>query len=178
MRQAIPTLKVREPRIKTFVAARMRLGARWTDAFILNVSSRGLLVRSSELLDRGTYVELRRDDKVIVARVVWRSGSCAGLRAQDRVPLEAIVTSAASRPALREAVAVPYDRRRPNGRPREHEQERSRLRGRAMEFISVAIVGAMLSITLFSIVAETLDQPFARVRSALIGQASLPAESK
>ena len=87
--------------MKVCIPARLRLGAQWTDAFILNVSSRGLLIQSTEAVERGMYVEVRRDNQVIIGRIVWRSGSRAGLRSQDRVPLEAIVTAGAARSAAR-----------------------------------------------------------------------------
>ena len=176
IRQAFPSLRPREPRIKVCVPARMRVGDAWTDAFILNVSSRGLLIHSSEPVERGMYLELRRGNQVIVARVVWRSGSCAGLRAQDRVPVEAMVTSGAVRPASREEAAD--CERRGRAPSREEEHEHSRLRGRSLEFAFVGLVGALLSVAAFALVAEALAQPFVRVGAALSGQASLPADSR
>ena len=175
--QPFPSLRPREPRIKTFIPARMRLGARWTDVFILNLSSRGCQIRSSEPVDRGTYVELRRGDQAIVARVVWQSGSRAGLRTQDRVPVEAIVTSAAGKSDRPEGPPAIERRERPRGRIAQA-HERSRLRGRAWEFAGVAVVGATLSIAVVSLVAEVLAQPLAKVGVALSGQASLPSDSR
>jgi hypothetical protein len=177
MSSAFPLLRVREPRMKVCIPARLRLGAQWTDAFILNVSSRGLLIQSSGAVERGMYVELRREDQVIIGRIVWRSGSRAGLRAQDRVPLESIVTAGAVR-SKKASSPLPSaaDRRRSPRRDQQH--ARSRLRGRAMEFASVAAVGGVLSIAAVSLVAEAVTQPFAKVRNALSGQASLPVDSR
>lgn len=181
VRQAFPSLKTREPRVRTFVPARMLLGARWADAFILNVSSRGLLIQSAESLERGAYIELRRGDQVIIARVVWRVGSRAGLRAQDRVPIEAIVTTRgqrADRAADGATDPVGSDRRPEPRHDQTHRHDRSRLRGRAIEFTSVALIGATLSFAVFSLVAEALADPLSKVRTALSAQASLPADSR
>jgi hypothetical protein len=170
----LPALKAREPRISVVVPARLRVGARWSDACILNISARGLLVRSADKAERGSYVELRRGDQVIIGRVMWRSGSRLGLRAQDRVPVEAIVTSKLALCRAQPAQdAVPVERRRV---PRTH--ERSRLRTRAMEFASIAAIGVTLSVAVASTVAAAVTNPLTRVRAALAGQASLPADSR
>src|SRR3954447_1683809 len=171
---AFPALKAREPRINVVVPARVRVGARWSDACILNISSRGLLIRSPERADRGSYVELRRGDQVIIGRVVLRSGARLGLRAQDRVPVEAIVTSKLAQCRAQPTEdGLPVERRRVR---RAHEQ--SRLRGRAMEFASIAAIGATLCVAVASTVAAAVTDPFTRVRSALTGQAAVPADSR
>lgn len=168
------SFKPRETRINVVVPARLRLGARWSDACILNVSARGVLIHTREAAERGSYVELRRGEQVIVGRVMWRSGSRVGLRAQDRVPVEAIVTSKGSE-ALRLCASqvAPIERRRtPRG------SGESRLRGRAMEFVSVAVIGAGLSIAVVSMMAEALAHPLSQVTGALGGQAPLEADSR
>src|SRR3954454_9192980 len=81
----------RELRRRVMLQARMRTGVTWSDAYILNVSSRGLLINFSRSVLQGSTVELWHGDHVIVARVVWRKGTRAGLRAEDRVPIEEIV---------------------------------------------------------------------------------------
>jgi hypothetical protein len=176
IRPAFPSLRVREPRMKVCVPARLRLGAQWTDAFILNVSSRGLLLQSTETVERGMYVELRRDEQVIIGRIVWRSGSRAGLRAQDRVPLESIVTAGAARSKASQRLPTAADRRR-SPRP-DHQHERSRLRGRSVEFAFFAAIAVLMSVAAVSLIAQAVAHPFARVRTALVGQASLPADSR
>ena len=161
-------LKSREPRINVVVPARLRMGASWSDACILNVSSRGVLIHAPQPPQRGSYVELRRGDQVIIGRVMWCKGSRAGVRAQDRLQVEAIVTRKAA-----QALRLTAD----NGRPVERRRsarahERSRLRGRLFEFASVAAVGAMLSIALVSLVSRAVAEPLSRVQTALEGQAS------
>lgn len=162
-------------RISVVVPARMRLGARWSDACILNISSRGLLIHTREPAERGSYIELRRGDQVIVGRVMWRSGSRVGLRSQDRVPVEAIVTSKVSE-ALRLCAAqpAPAERRKT---PRTPAVE-SRMRGRAMEFISVGVIAVSFSVAVVSLVADGLARPLSKVRLALGDQASLSSDSR
>src|SRR5215213_8031992 len=88
----------RELRRKVVMPARLRVGSGWANACILNISSRGLMIRSTGAGVPGSVVELRRGDQVILARVVWRHGSRAGLRAEDHLPVEEILslTQAAS----------------------------------------------------------------------------------
>ena len=72
--------------------ARMRASTGWTDACILNVSSRGLLINASATgAVTGSEVELRHGAHVIVAEVVWRKGTRAGLRTDQRVPVDEIM---------------------------------------------------------------------------------------
>lgn len=156
------------------VPARLRMGSSWSDACILNVSSRGVLIHVPQPPQRGSYVELRRGDQVIIGRVMWSKGSRAGLRAQDRVPVEAIVTNkTASGLRLTAPGGAPVERRRA---PRRHEQ--SRWRGRAFEFVSITLAGAILSVLLVSAMSRAVAEPLSRVRTALSGQASLSADSR
>ena len=167
-------LKSREPRINVTVQARLRIGASWSDACILNVSSRGVLIHAPQPPQRGSYVELRRGDQVIIGRVMWSKGSRAGLRAQDRVPIEAIVTSKAAEGLRLTAPGHRAVERRRTART----NELSRWRARAFEFASIAALGAVLSITLVSVVSRAVAEPLSRVRTALSGQASLAADSR
>lgn len=147
------------------VPARLRIGANWSDACILNVSSRGVLIHVPQPPQRGSYVELRRGDQVIIGRVMWSKGSRAGLRAQDRVPVEAIVTNTSAQELrLTAPGGTPVERRRV---ARTYEQ--SRWRSRVLEFASIAALGAVLSITLVSVVSRAVAEPLSRVRTALSG---------
>jgi PilZ domain-containing protein len=152
--------KPRELRRRVVVPARLRHGAAWTDACILNVSTRGLMIHTGRQISTGTQVEVRRGDHVIIARVVWRDGGRAGLFAEDRVPVEEIMTLGQS-PTL-QLTAGPAERRR-NPRP----QERSRLQGRAMEFAAVVAIGAFLAVAGLSMVQSAFARPLAMVSAAL-----------
>src|SRR4051794_1216719 len=78
----------REMRRRVVLPARLRSSAGRTDTCILNISSRGLLIHSARTGPQGSKVELCRGDLAIVACVVWQDGARAGLRTEDRVPVE------------------------------------------------------------------------------------------
>ena len=65
--------------------ARMRSASGWSDACILNLSSRGLLVYSNGTANPGSFVEVRRGGQLVVARVVWRENQRIGLSSSDAV---------------------------------------------------------------------------------------------
>ena len=144
--------------------ARLRSGAAWTDACILNVSSRGMLIHTSRAIPQGSVVELRRGIYVIEARVMWRKGARTGLRAEDRVPVDDILLLGQS-PALQLTAADPrFVERRTRPRP---DRRDSRLRGRAFEFASVALIAAVLAAGAPAMVEQAMAKPIAAVRAAL-----------
>jgi hypothetical protein len=154
----------RELRRRVVLPARMRHGGSWSDACILNVSSRGLLIHTSRQAPAGTEVELRRGDHVIVARIVWRDGAKVGLESEDRVPIEDIMTLGQSRAFQLTAGPVPFERRKA---PRAHDHQR--LRGRIMEFAGVVAVGASLAGAALILVEEAFARPLAMLQVALAG---------
>jgi hypothetical protein len=143
----------------------MRSDSGWSDACILNISSRGLLVRSGRPAVRGSVIELRHRDYAIVGRVVWSDGAHAGLQAEERVPVEQIL-SFSQAPSL-QLTAVngrPVERRK---RPRSHED--NRVRGRLFEFSAVAILAALVAGFAFDLVHDALSRPFQQVQAVLGG---------
>jgi hypothetical protein len=84
-------MKAREPRRRVVVPARLNAGPRWVDAVVLNISSRGMLVRSDTAISVGTYVDLRRGGQVIIGRAVWTDGNQFGVRSQDTINIEALL---------------------------------------------------------------------------------------
>lgn len=154
--------KPRELRRRVVLPARLRNGASWSDACILNLSSRGLMIQSARAGDEGTLLELRRGDHVIVARVVWRSGAKAGLRAEERIPVEEILTVAQSSEFQLRAVDGKNDRRKV---PRS--AEKSRQHGRAIEFAGVIVIATSLAGAALTIVEQAFATPLAAVETAL-----------
>jgi len=69
----------------------LKQGVSWADICIRNMSSRGLLVQGRSPPDPGTYVEVRRGEHIIVARVVWSNGQEFGLQTQDQLHIDAIL---------------------------------------------------------------------------------------
>jgi hypothetical protein len=159
-RRSSRSQKSRELRRRVVLPARIRHGASWSDACILNLSSRGLLIHTSRPAPTGSQIELRRGDHSIVARVVWRDGAKAGLRAEDRVPIEEIVTLGQSQ--VLQLTASGQERRK-SPRP----DDRRRLRGRALEFASVVVIGASLAGGAVLLVEEAFSRPLAMVQAAL-----------
>jgi hypothetical protein len=140
------------------------MGAQWTDACILNISSRGLMIHSARSAAEGSFIELRRGDHVIVARVVWRDGARVGLRSDDRLPVEEIMSLSQSQ-ALRLTASsgVSVDRRK---------QARAapvdaRLRGRAIEFIGVIAITVSLAIGVWTMAEQAFATPLEKVAAAL-----------
>ncbi|HEX6785386.1 MAG TPA: PilZ domain-containing protein [Sphingomicrobium sp.] len=154
----------RELRRRVLIPARIHSSARWTDACILNISSRGLLIQSSRLGAEGSLVELRRGDHVIVARVVWRDGTRAGLQSEDRVPVEEIMSQSASgnlRLVASEGAII--DRRQSRRAP----QLDARLRGRALEFIGIIAILSVFAAAVWTMAQQALHRPLAQVEAAL-----------
>ena len=114
---------------------------------------------------QASMVELRRGQHVIVARVVWRDGSRAGLRSDDRLPVEEIL-SLSQAPALGLTVGSAFVERRHQPR-RDH--ERNRWRSRWLEFASVAVLGGGLALALFGMVEQALARPMEAIRTVLAG---------
>ena len=110
----------------------------------------------------GREVELRRGEHMIVARVVWRDGARAGLRCDERVPVEEIVMLGHA-PAL-QLTATNGERRR-HPRP----EVSSRLRGRAIEFAGLLAIIAALAGAGVSMVGAAFARPLAAVALALGG---------
>src|SRR4051794_14708998 len=86
-----PGHRPRELRRNVVLPARMRHGLSWSDACILNISSRGLMIQSGRAAPQGSVIELRRGDHVIPARVMWSEGSRTGLQVDDRLPTDELL---------------------------------------------------------------------------------------
>jgi hypothetical protein len=156
-------LTARETRHRVMLPARMRSPAGWSDACILNVSSRGLLVYSAAAAQPGSFVEIRRGSQLVIARVVWRKNQRIGLCSTDRVHVEDIISSETAASAVQSgAQRVGLERRRI---PRQ--AERSRSQGRAMEFLALILVGTVLAGAAALSVQEALARPLSQVRTVL-----------
>jgi hypothetical protein len=154
----------RELRRRVVLPARLRAGAQWSDTCILNISSRGLMIHSGRPAPKGTQVELHRSDHVIIARVMWRDGAKVGLQAEERLPVQEIVSAGQSRTLRVTAFdGARVERRQP---PRSPAGD-ARLRGRVMEFIAVSAIAATLAISVWAMAQQALARPMAQVANAL-----------
>lgn len=144
----------------------MLADASWSDACILNISSRGLMIHSGRSVREGSTIEIRRGAHVIVAKVMWRDGSRAGLQADDRLPVDEILTLG-QEPALQLTAGRSTAERRRQPR-RIHDD--SRIRARLFEFAGVAVLAGVFAATLFSVVQQALTRPLLAVETALGGR--------
>lgn len=146
--------------------ARLRSSSGWTDACILNISSRGLMIHSSRAGPQGSTVELWRGDHVIVARVIWHDGARAGLQTDERLAVEDILSlSSSAAMTLTPSPPASGDRR---ARPRD-ESDRRKQQGRMIEFFGVVLIGGTLAATAYGMVAQALGRPLAMIHAALGG---------
>lgn len=164
-------MRPRERRIKVVLNGRMRLGVRWCDVSIRNISSRGLLVQAEAAPERGSYVEIRRGAHVIVARVAWSQGLQFGVQTQERLDVASIMAEPdLSKVNYKAAlVANPAYERRSASRPADTAQaaERSRLRARAWEWASICLAGAIAASFAFDAVSAALAPPLEAVIAEL-----------
>ena len=155
------------------IRARMRYGASWKDICILNLSSRGMMVRSCSAPLPGSYVEVRRGNHVIVARVVWSGDQKFGVLTQDPLPVEALASGAA---ATKPAADIPADRRSTPRRANRLDDRHaaSRLTGRLLEYGFLLIVGVSAAVGGFVTVQEAFASPLVMLSDALSGEEAKP----
>ncbi|MES2137778.1 MAG: PilZ domain-containing protein [Pseudomonadota bacterium] len=151
----------RELRRRVLLPARLCTGAQWSDTCILNISSRGLLIHSARPAGKGSVVELRRGDHVIQARVVWRDGARVGLQCDERLAIEQIVTLGQSR-----AFQLTAGESATGAPPSRAMAERSRLRGRALEYFSIAVIAVSIATSVSAMVETALARPLALIEQA------------
>ncbi len=159
-------MKPREPRRKVMISARLRDGVGWSDARILDVSSRGLLLRASKTPERGSYVEVCKGPYRIVARVIWVQQDRFGVRTQDTLPIDAITNGV--EPSSPEAQNLSPERSLKQREPTSAEQlERSRTWASAMQFLWVAGFGAAAATLVFDTVKSALARPLSVISAEL-----------
>ena len=157
----------RELRRRVVLPARLRTGTQWSDTCILNISSRGLMIHSGRPLSQGNFVELRRGDHVIVARVVWRDGARVGLHSDERLPVGEIISFSATQTLRLIAADGAVIERRKRPRPASDD---ARLRGRTLQFAATAAIAASLAISVWIMAERAFARPFGLVVNALGAQ--------
>jgi len=149
------------------IRARVRMDSCWSDAFILNLSRRGMLVRAPKAPARGSYLEICRGAHVIVARVIWSMPDRFGVQTQDPVPAEELIRDPdGSSPSARAGKAEFSDRR---ARPRPHDDKHqaSRQKGRLTEFGALIAVGAIAALLIGDSIAGAFAAPLKITKAAL-----------
>lgn len=154
----------RELRRRVVLPARLRTGAQWSDTCILNISSRGLMIYSGKPAPKGSLVEVRRGEHVIIARVAWREGARVGLCAEDRVLIEQITSVGHSQAFRLTAPDVSLIERRRQPRPVPID---ARLQGRALEFLAAGAIAASLAGGAWAMTEQAFARPLGEVSAAL-----------
>ena len=165
-------LKPREQRLKVILPARMKDNRGWHDVRILNISSKGLMARSPSDPSRGSYLELRRGPHVIVAWVVWSDGGQFGIESQSLLVPGDIIDETAGAPATGAAAGRARIDRRASPRSAERTHEECRWRARALEYLGILSLVAMLAI--FAL--DVSRQAFARSMD-MVGASLRPSAS-
>lgn len=148
------------------IKARMRTAGAWRDTCILNVSSRGMLLRSSEAPGRGSYLEIRRGDHIIVARVVWTAPGRFGVQTQDPVSVDSL-GQASGRSSCSTAGEPHPAERRSVGRVLQVAHDQSRSVGRLIEFGTFLMIGGLATMLVAGVAVEVLFEPLAQADAAL-----------
>ena len=164
----------REDRVSVVIPSRMRVANCWSDVCIRNISSRGLLVSANDPPIKGSYVEIRRGTQIIVARAMWTKGHFVGLRSQEKLPIQRIISEPrlTSRPQVAVADGAAAGDRRADSRRGggiAERQERSRRFASAFQFVLFAAVGTGVSVWAATSVYGLLGHPLAAVERALGG---------
>lgn len=161
-------MKPREERQKVMITARMRSSASWQDVCILNLSKRGLGIQAPQVPPAGSYVEICRGYHVIIGRVMWAKGHRAGLRAQDPIWIQGLLSDPSVATERQPAAAEAFIERRRVPRTAQKHAE-SRFAGRAMEFTFVALAAVGMGAIAFGIVEQAFAEPMAQISSVLDG---------
>jgi hypothetical protein len=159
-------MQTREPRRQLLVRARMNAGGGWHDTWILNISSRGLLLQSDAPPVRGTFLEVRRGNHSIVAQVVWTKQHRFGVKTQDELPIESMIANI-DVPLSRVCASPTIERK--TQRPVLPLQERSRQRGRLIEYGFVAALASASAAVAAGEVHAVLTVPIQQIALTLGG---------
>jgi hypothetical protein len=161
----------REVRRKVLIRSRMHSGSGWVDCCIHNMSSQGLMVAADDPPVVGAYVDIRRGTHVIIGRVRWRKDRFFGVRAQDRLPIDAIINEPrlAQRPTA--AAVDGADRRAASRLSAEAAMarriERNRWLSSSFQFGLLALAGVTGAAIAGHEVYQMLSRPAAAVTRAL-----------
>ena len=147
--------------------ARLRWGAYWGDACILNISSQGLMIQTGRVAPEGSIVELHRGDHVILARVVWRDGLKAGLRTEDRLPVDQILAAGDHAPVQLVTSNGAIVERRTKARS---EAADAREFGRKLEFVGACVLVLGFALLVGLAVFDVLAAPTSRIEHTLENQ--------
>lgn len=160
----------REPRKSVRIGVRLKDDAGWSDAHILNVSSRGVMAQCQDPPPRGSYIEIRRGTYMMIGRVAWSGTDRIGIRVREQIDLEDLLLPVTpGRKAPRRANEVQMrvcERRKPSVEERAATSARF---ARVFDFAALAIIVVGLAIFASGMAARAFGSPMAEVEMALKG---------
>lgn len=157
----------REERRTTFLKVRVRCESGWRDATIGNVSSRGLMLRGPSLPAKGGFVEIRHGLVSIIARVVWSQGYTCGVRTQDTVDIDMLL-SLPSAPRSTPGVERRQAPRQVNkAKSAAQRAEESRNIANVLDWAIVAAGGAVAAAAVSVAASASLQKPLQQVSVVL-----------
>ena len=152
------------------IAARIRHGEAWSDASILNISSRGLMLHAVMAPSRGTYIEIRRGQHIVVARVVWSNKNRIGVAVQGLLAIDATIRDLPPKKGPANDTEGFAERRyEPRVQQLQWRHVRSREKGRFMEFAFIASAGVLVAMLATETLGRALAQPLERITVSLSG---------
>jgi len=151
----------------------MRVGASYCDVCIRDISSRGMMLQAATPPSPGTYIEILRAAHVVVGRVVWAGDRRFGIKSQDRMNVPDIIGAivAPRAPRLPDQERRTRDRFAPapvTAAVIAQQAERSRRRGRALQFGLMTAAGITAAGVVGTLAFETLASPFRSAATHLV----------
>ena len=161
-------MKQREARQKVAFNVRIRRESRWIDANIRNLSSRGLMLEIKDPPPKGSFIELRRGNVVIVGQVRWADANSCGLRTQDRISV-AQLKAAYDNCGPAKPGEAPVPDRRASLRVLTPEEVAERSRMQSMLFQRVALIAGVVcgAIFIVSMMFDLLHVPLEAIERHL-----------
>ncbi len=148
----------------------MRCDGGWSDVVVHNISRRGMLISSNLPVKRGAYIEIRRANHVIVARIMWNAKGRFGARTQDPIDIEGLIAAATGQqPAGKTEYQAGARPAGANDRRAVDRAAQSRNHGARFQFLALIAAGALVAFLIAEQVGAGLSAPFERARSALTG---------
>lgn len=154
----------REQRRPVRLTVRFKTDNGWSDAQIRNISSSGMMAVCESPPRRGTYVEFRRGDSIVIGRVMWTCDDRFGLKSQDRINLESLTAAVSQTPKemeerrKRDRVGEQLRVRRPSA---EEMSARSAMVARAFQFVTIVVVVGATVLILADSAYDTISDPLA-----------------
>ncbi len=160
--------RTREPRKPVRIGVRLKDDAGWSDAQILNISSRGIMALCQDPPGRGSYVEIRRGTYVMIGRVAWTAADRIGVHVREQISVEDLLLPVSpGRKVARTANDVQMrvcERRTPSA---EERAAASRRFARVFDFAAIGILATGLAVVASGIAVGAFVEPLAEVELAL-----------